>query len=99
MRQEDEEREFQARLLALAGVGPAGVAAGGGDGAADDGGGDAEGGDAGNEGYLTEDDADPDELTYEEVGHWGQVLLLVCVVVGRRVRLCGGDGTAESSTA
>ncbi|PSC73107.1 3-ketoacyl-thiolase peroxisomal [Micractinium conductrix] len=72
--QEDEEREFQARLLALAGVGPAGVAAGGGDGAADDGGGDAEGGDAGNEGYLTEDDADPDELTYEELTALGEAV-------------------------
>jgi E3 ubiquitin-protein ligase BIG BROTHER-like protein len=67
--QEQEEREFQARLLALAGVAPGGSGAAGGD----DGGDAAAGGDAGaggaaqGEGYLTEDEVDPDELTYEEV--------------------------------
>lgn len=59
-----EEREFQQRLLALAGIGPAGGGgtAGGGGGAG------AEGEEEGEEGYLSEDEVDPDDLSYEEVG-------------------------------
>lgn len=70
--QEEEEREFQARLLALAGIGgPAGGAAGGAQG--DGQGGAGEEAEAG-EGYLTEDDVDPDELTYEELTALGEAV-------------------------
>lgn len=57
--QEQEEREFQQRLLALAGIGAPGTA--GGSGEAD------EAGAAEAEEYLSEDDVDPDDLSYEEV--------------------------------
>lgn len=70
--QEEEEREFQARLLALAGVRPA---SGGGSIAGGEGGGEGAGAQQAGQGYLTEDEVDPDELTYEEVGgragSWG----------------------------
>lgn len=65
--QEQEEREFQARLLALAGVGPAAAGAGGAAGTGEAG----EGAPQEGEDYVTEDDVDPDELTYEEVGAAG----------------------------
>lgn len=59
--QEQEEREFQQRLLALAGMGGAGAADAG-----------AAGGEAGAEaGYASEDEVDPDDLSYEEVGAGG----------------------------
>jgi E3 ubiquitin-protein ligase BIG BROTHER-like protein len=78
--QEEEEREFQQRLLALAGVGPGGAAATGSGGAAGGAGGGGGGlardlagelAEAAGE-YLSEDDVDPDDMTYEEVGVQGQ---------------------------
>ena len=57
--QEEEEREFQQRLLALAGIG-----APGGAGSAADAGAGVE---AATE-YASEDEVDPDDLSYEEVG-------------------------------
>ncbi len=58
MQPPQEEREFQQRLLALAGIGPApGGGGGGGEGAPE--GEEAE--------YASEDEVDPDDLSYEEV--------------------------------
>ena len=53
-----EEREFQQRLLALAGIGPAAPSGAPGEDGAD--GEEAE--------YASEDEVDPDDLSYEEVG-------------------------------
>ncbi|KAL4441836.1 hypothetical protein ABPG77_003752 [Micractinium sp. CCAP 211/92] len=69
--QEEEEREFQARLLALAGVG--GQAAAGTGGAAVEGE-EGEGAAQEGEGYVTDDDVDPDELTYEELTALGEAV-------------------------
>lgn len=55
--QREEEREFQQRLLALAGINPAAAGADGAGGAAAD---------VGAE-YASEDEVDPDNLSYEEV--------------------------------
>ncbi|KAL4433972.1 hypothetical protein ABPG75_000413 [Micractinium tetrahymenae] len=70
--QEHEEREFQARLLALAGVGPAGAAASGAAAAGEGEGGEGAAQEA--EGYYTEDDVDPDEMTYEELTALGEAV-------------------------
>ncbi|PRW57669.1 3-ketoacyl- thiolase peroxisomal [Chlorella sorokiniana] len=64
--QEEEEREFQQRLLALAGIGPAPGGGGGvpGEGAAE--GEEAE--------YASEDEVDPDDLSYEELTALGEAV-------------------------
>ncbi|KAI7843664.1 hypothetical protein COHA_002565 [Chlorella ohadii] len=63
--QEEEEREFQQRLLALAGIGPApGGGGGGGEGAPE--GEEAE--------YASEDEVDPDDLSYEELTALGEAV-------------------------
>ena len=79
-----EEREFQQRLLALAGIGPA---PGGGGGAG------AEGGEGGEEEeYLSEDEVDPDDLSYEEVGR--AACMGQCCMSAAKLAAVPGQGAA-----
>jgi hypothetical protein len=84
--QEEEEREFQQRMLALAGIGPAAAGAGA-EGAPADGG--AE--------FASEDEVDPDNLSYEEVRGRRRKAVLHCAGIELLQAIRGAAGCHVAS--